>query len=605
MKKLLIRHIDRIERKIQQLKKLSSRFSWIRLALFIAAGIFAFTAEDYVSGIIYITVLTALLGSFLIALGRHRKVEQTIEKLGYLKQIKSEQIGRIELNWDEVPYTDLKKDKYRDHLYAWDLNIAGERSLFQLLDTSIYDGSKKVLLDWLLSPPGDQEEILRRQSLVQELGPLQLFRDKLKAEALFTKSHAAGYTWTMNDLLEWLRLPKKTGFMQPVILLALLSVSNITLGILALAGKLSGFYFLISFVSYLLIQNFYSHKAKGLFDAAFQMEKLLGSFSNILSHVEQFKVSGKKEISHFLQGYQAGEERPSRVLRRVRRFAVAASLQQDKLLGPIVNLVVPWNLYFSMRLENLKEELEPRLARWLAKFYELEALNSLANFLFLNPGYVFPTFDRDPKALFQAVQMSHPLIPGEQKVANDFKVEPDQRLFLITGSNMAGKSTFLRTVGINLVLAYSGAPVDARSLNTQLFRIFTSININDSLGDGISHFYAEVKRLRLLLDELEKEDELPLFYFVDEIYRGTNNRERFTGSAAFLKEVAEKKGIGMITSHDLELGELEKEIPQLANRHFAETIQDGKMSFEYKIKEGVCPTTNALTIMRMEGLPVE
>ena len=170
---------------------------------------------------------------------------------------------------------------------------------------------------------------------------------------------------------------------------------------------------------------------------------------------------------------------------------------------------------------------------------------------------------------------------------------------------MAGKSTFLRTVGINLVLAYTGAPVNAESLSTGLFRVFTSININDSLGDGLSHFYAEVKRLRLLLDELDKEDQYPLFYFVDEIYRGTNNRERYIGSAAFLKEVAGKNGIGMVSSHDLELADLESEISQLGNWHFSESITNGKMNFEYTLKPGPCPSTNALKIMKIEGLPVE
>ena len=265
---------------------------------------------------------------------------------------------------------------------------------------------------------------------------------------------------------------------------------------------------------------------------------------------------------------------------------------------------MPWGLFFSMKLENLKEDIEPKLTKWLDKFYELEALNSLANFTLLNPEYTFPTFKEDSNTLFKAEKLGHPLIQEDQKVANDFEVNPGKDLFLITGSNMAGKSTFLRTVGINLVLAYSGAPVNAESLNTGLFRIFTSINVTDSLGDGLSHFYAEVKRLRYLLDELNKEDEIPLFFFVDEIYKGTNNRERFAGSAAFLKEVAGKNGIGMISTHDLELADLKSEIDQLSNWHFVESISNGKMSFEYKLKSGPCPSTNAITIMKMEGLPV-
>ncbi|MGK7368936.1 MAG: MutS-related protein, partial [Candidatus Halalkalibacterium sp. M3_1C_030] len=175
---------------------------------------------------------------------------------------------------------------------------------------------------------------------------------------------------------------------------------------------------------------------------------------------------------------------------------------------------------------------------------------------------------------------------------------------LLTGSNMAGKSTFLRTVGINLCLCFAGGPVNADTLKTVPFRLFSSINVKDSLDQGLSHFYAEVKRLRKLLDELNSEHSYPLFFFVDEIYRGTNNRERLRGSNAFLKKVAGQHGIGMVTTHDLELAQLEEEIPELSNWHFEETIEGGKMSFEYKLKPGPCPTTNALKIMQMEGLPV-
>jgi DNA mismatch repair ATPase MutS len=170
---------------------------------------------------------------------------------------------------------------------------------------------------------------------------------------------------------------------------------------------------------------------------------------------------------------------------------------------------------------------------------------------------------------------------------------------------MAGKSTFLRTVGINLALCFAGGPVNADAFRTIPFRLFTSINVNDSLDQGLSHFYAEVRRLRALLEELERPHEYPLFFFVDEIFKGTNNRERLIGSTAFLKKVAGRNGIGMVSTHDLELAQLEEEISVLSNWHFEETIKDGKMSFEYKLKSGPCPTTNALKIMEMEGLPVD
>ncbi|MEQ9091671.1 MAG: hypothetical protein RIE52_11310 [Balneola sp.] len=604
MKKLFEEHIARIDRKIELYTKLSSKISGARLIIFILTLLFAFLASGRLHDLVYSVILIGAVIAFLNLMGRHKKIEQFIEKLGFLKQVKEEQIARLELSWNGIPFRDINRDTYLNHPYSQDLNIIGKRSLFQLMDTSIYEGSSNVLSAWLLNQSRDAESIIKRQQLIKELAPLQLFRDKLRVEALFTKSKTGRYEWSMEQMLDWLRLPKKTGFILPLLIMIVLSVSNITLGILALIGTLSSVYVVISFVSYLTALKFTGDKVKGLFDAAFQMEKLLGSFSNILSHVERFKASDEKEISQFLKVYQKEDEKPSVILKKVRRFAIAASVQKNQVLGPLINLVIPWDLYFSMRLENLKEELEPKITKWLEKFYELEALNSMANFAFLNKDYSFPTFDKDTEALFKAEQIGHPLISEDQKVANDFEVHSGKDLFLITGSNMAGKSTFLRTVGINLVLAYSGAPVDATSLNTGLYRIFTSINVNDSLGDGLSHFYAEVKRLRELLDQLNKDEDQPLFFFVDEIYKGTNNKERYAGSAAFLREVAGKNGIGMVSTHDLELADLESEIDALSNWHFVESIADGKMSFEYKLKSGPCPSTNALEIMRMEGLPV-
>ncbi len=604
MKKLFEEHIARIDRKIELYTKLSSKISGARLTIFMLTLLFAFLASGRLHDLVYSVILIGAIIGFLNLMGRHKKVEQFIEKLGFLKQIKKEQIARLELNWDGIPFRNINRDNFLNHPYAQDLNIIGKRSLFQLMDTSIYEGSSNVLSGWLLNQSKDVESINKRQQLIQELAPLQLFRDKLRVEALFTKSKTGRYEWSMEQMLDWLRLPKKTGFILPLVIMFILSVSNVTLAILAMIGKLSSVYVVISFVSYLTALKFTGDKVKGLFDAAFQMEKLLGSFSNILSHVERFKASDDKEISQFLKVYQKEDEKPSVILKKVRRFAIAASVQKNQVLGPLMNLVIPWDLYFSMRLENLKEELEPKITKWLDKFYELEALNSMANFAFLNDGYSFPTFIKDTDALFTAEDLGHPLIPENQKVANDFEVYPGKDLFLITGSNMAGKSTFLRTVGINLVLAYSGAPTNAKSLNTGLYRIFTSINVNDSLGDGLSHFYAEVKRLRELLDKLNNDEDQPLFFFVDEIYKGTNNKERYAGSAAFLREVAGKNGIGMVSTHDLELADLESEIEALSNWHFVESIADGKMSFEYKLKSGPCPSTNALEIMRIEGLPV-
>jgi DNA mismatch repair ATPase MutS len=195
-------------------------------------------------------------------------------------------------------------------------------------------------------------------------------------------------------------------------------------------------------------------------------------------------------------------------------------------------------------------------------------------------------------------------LPDVEKVGNDFIMQEGGQIFIFTGSNMAGKSTFLRTIGSNLCLAFAGGPVSATYLVTRHFRLYSCIRITDSVTDGISYFYAEVKCLRKLLSELEREEARPLLYFIDEIFRGTNNRERLIGGRAYIRTVADKNGLGLIATHDLELAKLAEEIPAVQNYHFREEVASGRMIFDYTLRPGPSPTTNALKIMALEGLPV-
>ena len=187
---------------------------------------------------------------------------------------------------------------------------------------------------------------------------------------------------------------------------------------------------------------------------------------------------------------------------------------------------------------------------------------------------------------------------------NDFTLT-EGKIAIITGSNMSGKSSFLRTVGVNMVLAYAGSVVNAEALHLSRFRLFTSIRVTDSVVDGISYFYAEVRRLRALLDALAVADTAPLFFLIDEIFRGTNNRERLIGSRSYIRTLGERGATGLVSTHDLELIHLAEALPNVRNQHFRETVVENAMHFDYTLRTGPSPTTNALLIMAMEGLPVD
>lgn len=593
----------RLGEKIDKLEKVSTQFSYIRGGYFVISVLVLYLIAQTDSDGIFFTSLLALTGGFIYLIARHKRITDHKERLSFLKKLREEHIARMELDWENLPDYHFPRD-LKAHPFAEDLHIVGDYSLHHLMDTSIYPKSSERLSEWLLNEYPEKEEILNRQKLVSDLIPLSGFRDRIQVQAFMSQKEISDKDWSMEKLLRWMKEPKDVKFLGTLLILSLLSIANVVLLITAIAG-ITGPWVLITFLSYLGYYNFNSHKIGELFEAGYQIEKQMSRFGKILVYIEQYSFPADSSLKNFFTSLKNQEESPSKYLKKVSRLAGAASLQANQVLWPLVNMVIPWDMFFSMKMEALKKELAPKLEDWLDDFYELEALNSIANFSYLNPNCSFPEIKEDSEVLFKASQLGHPLIPDEERVSNDFIIKEEKDLFLITGSNMAGKSTFLRTVGINLAMAFTGAPVQARSLSTNLFRLFTSINVKDSLEGGLSHFYAEVRRLRRLLDELESARKLPLFFFVDEIFKGTNNRERFQGSTAFLKHVAGKNGVGMVSTHDLELASLEKEITQLSNWHFAETIESGKMSFEYKIKPGPCPTTNALKIMEIEGLPVD
>jgi DNA mismatch repair ATPase MutS len=330
----------------------------------------------------------------------------------------------------------------------------------------------------------------------------------------------------------------------------------------------------------------------------------LTHFKVVFAYLESRKCRNTPGLAEICGPFMDKSKRPSTEIRRLGRLAAALGLRTNPILSLLAHLLMPWDFYFTHRLELVKAEIAHQLPRWLDAWHELEALNSLANFAYLNPHYEFPLLTPEMDQI-AARGLGHPLLKPELKVCNDFDLDHDQRIVILTGSNMAGKSTFLRTIGVNLVLAYAGAPVNAGYLQTSLFRIFTCIKVSDSVQDGLSYFYAEVKRLQALLAAAEMDDPLPVLFLIDEIFRGTNSRERLIGSRSYIRRLAHGRSVGLVATHDLELIKLADEIEGVVNRHFREEVRDGRMVFDYRLRAGPCPTTNALTIMRLEGLPVE
>lgn len=602
----LRRHVARLERRLQWLDRISRSYSRGRMALVLAGFLTTLVVSkrfgDGFGGLTF-GVFTV---TFLLVVAYHARVHQSLRQHRIWLRLKVTHVARMTLDWSRIP---LPPDVPQEpaHPFAADLNLVGARSLHQLMDTTMSREGSARLRTWLLAPSTEPTQVHARQDCVRELIPLVTFRDRLALYgALVTQDPQA--RWEGEALRRWLERPAPPQALVPwVLLLGGLAGVNIVFGILHALSLLPALW-VVSFVLYVVLYH-YKHRELGtLFVEAFRLEKTLSQFRAVLLYLETYAYDRTPQLATRCAPFWQAQVRPSAVLKKIARIAGAASVQQGNLVGPLVNALVPWDLYFAHRFAQCKEEVRAQLPVWLETWYELEALNALAHFGYMNPDYVFPevlaSAETDQPPVFCARDLGHPLIPDTVRVGNDFILGHLGEIVLITGSNMSGKSTFLRTLGINLCLAFSGAPVNAAALRTIPFRLFTCLTVSDSVNDGISYFYAEVRRLKALLTALQEAHAWPLFFLIDEIFRGTNNRERLIGSRAYVHALAGGYGVGVVSTHDLELVQLVHEVEGVRTVHFRDEVRDGRMIFDYTLRPGPCPTTNALTIMRLEGLPV-
>ncbi len=543
-------------------------------------------------------VVTTLF-TFSIAVGLHRRIKRGIAEYEVWREIKLEHIARMKLDWASIPPSPIHLDDLHFLEIDFDLPL-----LHRLTSTATSREGSQRLREWLLNLKPDADVIYRRQALIRELIPLSTFRDRLTSYALLAARDTRPQRQPDSQLLiRWLERETPPRLLSPMLrILAFFAGLNAVLFVLASLNLIAPLWG-ITWTGYVLLYFSQWRTIKSLFEQAQTLADALRRIDSVMGYLERFPYKKQSQLGTLCAPFV--EERPSHLLRSVLGTVSAASLQRNPYVWMLLNAIVPWDLYFIRRLYKQKAQLAARLPGWLDTFFEVEALSSLATFAYLNPDYRFPEITSETKNTFKAVAIGHPLIPDDTRICNNFTFTGLGQLAIITGSNMAGKSSFLRTLGVNLCLVYAGSVVNAQSLETTLFRLFSSIRVSDSLNDGISYFYAEVKRLKALLDELKSDDELPLFLLIDEIFRGTNNRERFIGSQSYVRALVNQHGVGLIATHDLELAKLAQEHSTIQNHHFREKVIDGQMVFDYILQPGPCPTTNALKIMEMEGLPVE
>jgi hypothetical protein len=599
----LTRLVAKLDRLITLATASSSAFTRWRLSLFIVGAICTVTLYKmgwYRTGN---GALTAFVGLFLIVAGYHNRLESRMHRLRLWKRIKLAHLARLRLDWHHIPAR--LSSAPEDHPYAKDLDLVGPHSLLHLLDTTVSSHGQARLVSWLLEQPPDPDQWLRRRRLVQELIPRSLFRDRLGLEA-----QLIGEQEINGQRLEAV-LHHAVGFPHLTTILAiqtLLAAATIGLGLGALLNWLPN-YWMWPFAAYALLY-LQTDRGEELLEHAvgvhFELEKL----GAVLGFVERHARHSPAALADLWAPLLTPGVNPPQLVRQAARTLHAISIKAHPVIHLIVNALCPWDLWFTYRLQRIQAQVAAHLPTWMDRLAEVEAASALATFAALHPSYRWPDpLTTDPQrngaqARLSTKGLAHPLIPETHRVPNDLTLETLGTVLLLTGSNMSGKSTFLRTLGINLCLAQAGAPVCASLFEWTWVRLVCCIRIDDSLEAGLSFFYAEVKRLKILLDATTERRKPPVLFLIDEIFKGTNNRERLIGSRSFITALANSHGFGLVTTHDLELTDLENSVPGLTNAHFQETVAAGALQFDYKLKPGPCPTTNALRIMELEGLPV-
>lgn len=499
-------------------------------------------------------------------------------------------LQRLEGNWlgKGSPGTEFLDPH---HPYAADLDVFGAGSLFELVNAAHTQQGRTTLATWLLEP-ATSPEILARQEAIKELSPKVDLRERLG----FIAAEAKAWIPT-ESLISWARQPRilnsnavrVTAFCLPWLSLALLAAGQWTWCGVALA------------VEYVLAQT-YKHRVQKVTRTVGVVQhdlKWLGDIFECLES-ENFKSERLRRMD---DGRQSGGIPASDAIQRLATFYSWIASRQNPLLGPIGGwfmletqvafAVEAWRAQFGMMVEP-----------WLRHLGEIEALSSLAGYAFEHPDDPFPEFlPAAAPAQIQAEGLKHPLMAETKCVGNDVSLGPDCPLMVVSGSNMSGKSTYLRTIGVNLALALAGAPVRARKFRMTPVRIGASIRTMDSLHEGTSRFYAEITRLGQIVKLAGQGT--PLVFLLDEILGGTNSHDRRIGAGCVARALVERGALGLMTTHDLALAQIAEEVhPPGANFHFEDQILDGKMSFDYRLRPGVVQKSNALELMRSVGLDV-
>lgn len=533
--------------------------------------------------------------AFVMLMVRHQRLHREEDRLTRAVKFYERGLARLEDRWAGTGETGVQFAE-KQHPYAEDLDLFGEGSLFELLSTARTKAGEERLAQWLKAP-ASIDEIRARQASVEELRVKLDLREDL---ALLGAEVRAGVH--TEEVENWGKAPPVfTAKQIPRLLMIIAAVGILTLAAVviwfeygvrlpALAAVLGGLY----------IYSRYRQRVSQVISSIERPSRELNLLSAILARLEAESFDAPK-LAELRARLDTNAQPPSVQIANLNRLTQILDSTKNQFFAPIAFLaLIPPQL--ALRIERWRQTTGAHIPAWLDAVAEIEALNALANFAYEHPQHPFPEII-EHDACFEGQQIGHPLIAAGRCVRNDVQLNSRHQLLIISGSNMSGKSTLMRTIGVNVVLALAGAPVFAQRLKVSPLNIGASIHILDSLQTGASRFYAEITRLKQIVELTNAE--LPLLFLLDEILSGTNSHDRRIGAEAVVRSLVARGAIGLVTTHDLALTRINESIGERAvNVHFEDHMENGQMIFDYKMHPGVVEKSNALELMRAVGLDV-
>ncbi|MDQ2719956.1 MAG: hypothetical protein M3Z26_09405 [Bacteroidota bacterium] len=584
--------LEELRSHLQNLKKRKSSFGWLRLGAIIAiiAGFYLL----YSLGIIYVIIATILLlYVFIRLIYADLNNQSKIEHTNQLIYINEDELKCLSGNYYDL--NDGSEHIPKDHPYSNDLDIFGRASLFQYINRTTSEAGSRQLADYL-KYPSEYKLILPKQTAIKELASKALWMQDLQALGRKNKITFS----TKKRLEEWMHEPpvfsgfkawKALRYILPIIIL-----SVVTLYIFDLVGN--GIFYLSLFI-FAAIAYQINNIIAPLHEKLSRIANELNTLSESIAHIEKEKFASSL-LNELQSGFIENKRKASEDIYLIKKILDKLDLRYNLVISAPLNVLLLWNLQQVLDLEKWKSQQQNNINHWFDTLGKFEALNSFATLHFNQPGWAFPIIVPEYFSI-NGKEIGHPLIPENKRVNNFVTITGNTELMLVTGSNMAGKSTYLRSIGVNVVLAMAGAPVCASEFKVSHVQIISSMRITDNLEESTSTFYAELKKLKTIIEKVNAGEKV--FILLDEILRGTNSLDRHTGSKALIKQLIKHKAAAIIATHDLELADLKNEFPEnILNYHFDVQVSNDELFFDYLLKPGICNSLNASILMKKIGI---